>query len=361
MNFPSRIFSSAVKTGHIQGIAVDEEQGFVYHSYTTILLKTDLQGRPVGSVKNIIGHLGCITFDPEHRRLYGSLELKHDNIGRGITNLTGKELAEEDAFYLVSFEVDKITRMDMDAEADGIMTAMWLREPCEYYALEDEVSGKPHRYGCSGIDGVALGRPFGADKGAEKKIMVAAGIYRDNDTPHQDHQIIFEYSVRTLIKYARPLTQAAPHRSGPDSCENRYFLYTGNTTFGVQNLEYDEYLDAYIAAVYPGQKPEFENYTLFFIAADKAPEIRELCGRGGECGKLLSFKEIGESRDGKIYGSHFPHGACGIYSFGNGSYYFAIPSFDKESFTHSGELVMYKASPSEKQVFAKTELLGERI
>ena len=42
MEFLNRVFSSTVKTGHIQGIAVDYEKGFIYHSYTTILLKTDL-------------------------------------------------------------------------------------------------------------------------------------------------------------------------------------------------------------------------------------------------------------------------------------------------------------------------------
>ena len=353
MEFPNRIFGCAVKTGHIQGIAVDREKGFVYHSYTTILLKTDLLGNPVGSVKNIIGHLGCITFDDKRRRVYGSLELKHDVIGKGITGLTGKELANEDTFYLVTFDVDKIVRMDMDAEADGIMKAMRLSEPCEYYAGIDEVSGKAHRYGCSGIDGVALGRPFGLDKASEKKIMVAAGIYLDTETNTQDNQLIFEYSVDTLEKYALPLTQTAPHKSGPDSADNRYFLHTGNTEYGVQNLEYDEYLDTFIVAVYPGSKPEYENYTLFFIDAAKPPVVREVFGRDGEIGNLLTLKPLGESRDGVIYGSHFEDGACGIYSFGDGRYYFVKPGFIKESNTHTGELFMYRADTSDKKVFVR--------
>lgn len=354
MKILDKVITSTVRTGHIQGIAVDEEKGFIYHSYTTILLKTDLEGNPIGSVKNIIGHLGCITFDPERRRVYGSLELKHDVIGKGITGLTGKELSEDDSFYLVSFDVDKIVKMDMDAETDGIMKAMWLSEPCAYYASVDELSGKAHRYGCSGIDGVALGRPFGADKSAPKKIMVAAGIYLDTETDTQDNQIIFEYGVDTLEKYSAPLTQTAPHKSGPDTCESRYFLHTGNTQFGVQNLEYDEFLDAYIVAVYPGSKEKYENYTLFFIDAAVKPRVAEIYGRGGEVGNNLTLKPIGDSRDGKIYGSHFPYGACGIYSFGDGRYYFAKPGFDKETGTHTGELMLCRADKDIKSVFTET-------
>ena len=64
-NFPKDIFSGSYKTGHCQGIAVDAERGYVYYSFTTILVKTDLDGRFIGSVSNLAGHLGCITYDRE--------------------------------------------------------------------------------------------------------------------------------------------------------------------------------------------------------------------------------------------------------------------------------------------------------
>ena len=44
MKLPNNIFSGNWKEGHVQGIAVDAERGFVYYSFTTILLKTDFQG-----------------------------------------------------------------------------------------------------------------------------------------------------------------------------------------------------------------------------------------------------------------------------------------------------------------------------
>ena len=70
---PNRITSPDIPEGHVQGIAVDTERGFVYYSFTTLLLKTDLTGRPLGSVVRLAGHLGCITFCPEDGKVYGSL------------------------------------------------------------------------------------------------------------------------------------------------------------------------------------------------------------------------------------------------------------------------------------------------
>ena len=88
-SLPNEIFSGVYASGgHVQGIAVDKVRGFVYYSFTTMLLKTDMLGNAIGSVINLAGHLGCITYDAENDRVYGSLELKHDEIGLGIIKKT---------------------------------------------------------------------------------------------------------------------------------------------------------------------------------------------------------------------------------------------------------------------------------
>lgn len=355
MNFPKYIPSGSWKEGHVQGIAFDAKNGFVYYSFTTILLKTDLAGNPVGSVKNIIGHLGCITFDSDRGKVYGSLELKHDSIGKGISDRTGKALAEEDAFYLVCFDAAKIDRMEMDAEKDEIMSAVWLADPVRDYMETDEVSGCEHRYGCSGIDGTGYGPVFGADKDSEKKIMVAYGIYGDNDRTDNDNQVILQYSPDVFEKYGCPLTQAAPHHSGPDACEKRYFFPTGNTTWGVQNLEYDEYSEAWIVAVYIGWKPQYENFKMFFIDGKTAAEEKEILGRKGERGLVLSFADIGKTDDGVRHGCHFSLGSTGIYSFGDGRFYFSKPEGNNEEKTFSGDVYMYRMNKDIPRVFEREE------
>ena len=97
-----------------------------------MLAKTDLLGNLIGYAGGLVGHLGCIDINPEDGKVYGSLELKNDAIGQGIFKTLGKEGAPaEDAFYVAIFDVDKITRPAMDAEKDGIMTAVWLPDVVE--------------------------------------------------------------------------------------------------------------------------------------------------------------------------------------------------------------------------------------
>lgn len=356
--FPRRVSSGFWPEGHVQGIAIDEVGGYIYFSFTTILLKTDLTGNPVGSVRGIVGHLGCITFDPDRRRVYGSLELKHDAIGRGIMNRTGREIAEEDAFYLVSFDCDAITSMNMDAEvtderSKSVMTALYLPDVVKDYTDTDEVSGKLHRYGCSGIDGTAYGPVFGQSPDSEKKIMVCYGVYGDVEREDNDHQVILQYAPAMIDEWGRPLTQAAPHHSGCPA-EARYFFHTGNTTYGVQNLEYDAYTRTYLAAVYPGRKEAFTNYPLFFIDAAVTPVEAELTGRGGERGLMLTPAAPGLTVDPVTGGSWFGLGQTGVYAFGDGRYAFSRPMSHTEDLrfpTHASEVNLCRFDGGEIQVF----------
>ena len=359
-NFPCRIHSGFHPEGHVQGIAVDVVGGYMYFSFTTILLKTDLAGNPVGSVCNIVGHLGCITFDPDRRRVYGSLELKHDAIGRGIVRRTGKELAEEDAFYLVSFDCDAITAMNMDAEVTdaagrSVMTALYLPDVVKDYAEVDEASGKLHRYGCSGIDGTAYGPVFGESADSAKRIMVCYGVYGDTEREDNDHQVILQYDPATVETLGKPLSQAAPHHSGCPA-EARYFFHTGNTTYGVQNLEYDPFTRTYLAAVYTGRKEGFPNYPLFFIDAARVPEERWLIGRNGEKGLLLEPAAPALAVDCTVGGCWFGLGQTGVYAFGDGTYAFSQQLSRAEENgvrTQASEVILYRLDPDGDGVFTE--------
>ena len=75
---------NGMNTGHVQGIAVDKNREYMYFSFTTCLLKTDMNGNLIGSVTGLAGHLGCIAYNYENGKVYGSLEFKHDAIGKGV-------------------------------------------------------------------------------------------------------------------------------------------------------------------------------------------------------------------------------------------------------------------------------------
>lgn len=59
------------------------------------------------------------------------------------------------------------------------------------------------------------------------------------------------------------------HRQGPKAPDSKYFVYTGNTTYGIQNLEYNPCTGYMFAAVYQGKKPGFPNYPMYVIDMQK--------------------------------------------------------------------------------------------
>ena len=213
---PRTILSGPYKAGHIQGIAVDTERRYIYYSYTTMLVKADLQGNVIGSVKGLLGHLGCLDFNDEDGCVYGSLEYKNDAIGKGILRMERSDRRLDDAFYIAVFDVDRITRMDMDAEKDGIMTTVCLPTVLEDYLAEVETAEgrKPHRFGCSGIDGVSFGPRFGK-RGGRYYLTVAYGVYGETDRSDNDYQVLLQYDTRKWRRYETPLSQSSMHTRGP--------------------------------------------------------------------------------------------------------------------------------------------------
>ncbi len=349
-NIPKSIFSGHFGKCHCQGIAVDVKNGYIYYSFTTMLVKSDLDGNIVGTVEGLIGHLGCIAYNEADGRVYGSLEFKNDSIGRGILASLGMEGRFDDAFYCAIFDVDKIERIGMSAEKDGIMRCVYLREVVDDYNGAGE-GGKPHKYACSGIDGTSFGVIPG-DAGKKSRIFICYGIYSDLDRSDNDYQVILCYDTDGWWEQsAKPLSQSNMHKSGPEKPREKFFLYTGNTTFGVQNLEYDAYTGDFLAAVYNGSKPCFPNYSMYIIDGAQAP--RDSTHRAtGEPIRELSLKREGLCSDG-IYGNNFPHGSTGIYSFGNGYYYFSEHGCDDEG--QYTNVHLYRATGNAAEPFERVE------
>ncbi len=313
--YTKKINIEGFRTGHIQGIATDKERKYMYYSFTTCLIKTDMEGNIVGSVKGLAGHLGCIAYNYEDDRVYGSLEYKHDVIGTDILNNQNNIVDVADGFYVAIFDVEKIDRIDMDAERDGIMTAVYLDEVLKDYNAEG------HKYGCSGIDGLTFA-PIAGDNG-KKYLYVAYGIYGDLDRNDNDYQVILRYDIDNWKSYEGSLNQSAMHRNGPEKPDSKYFVYTGNTRYGIQNMEYDEVTECMFAAVYRGKKECFPNYPMFVIDMKKAATNEKL-KNSDENVEILHLAEIGQKDETTgIYGIDFPYGSTGIISLGDGYFYFS--------------------------------------
>lgn len=353
-SLPRKIESGPYKAGHIQGIAVDTEQKYMYYSYTTMLIKTDMEGNVVGTVTGLLGHLGDLDFNDEDGRLYGSLEYKNDAIGQGILRMEKSSRQLQNAFYIAIFDVERITRVGMDAEKDGIMTTVYLPTVLEDYLAEVQTAEgtKKHRLGCSGIDGVTFGPKFGKKEG-KQYLTVAYGVYGEPNRSDNDYQVLLQYDVRKWGKYEHPLSQDNMHQQGPAKPAGQYFVKTGNTTYGVQNLDYDASTHSWLMAVYAGKKKSYPNYTLF--AADGAARPVTMALEGVpyiKKAKVVALKAAGKQQ-GEIRGWNWSVGSTGMCSLGNG-YFFLSHNYKIEA--GQGSIIrLYRFTGEENAAFEQVK------
>ena len=358
-SLPNAIYSGKYGKLHVQGVVVDQSNGYVYFSFTNKLVKTDLSGKLIGSVTGFVGHLGDLDFDPETGRIYGSLEYKNDAIGKGISKALGVQTTNENGFYIAIFDGAKIVRPDMDAEKEGVIRTVYLQEPVNDYeaTVNMGTTTKPHRFACSGIDGLAIGPSFGQPNSTKKYLYIAYGVYGDTSRNDNDHQVILKYDLSKWSSYEHPLAQGKLHRSGPKKPLEKYFVNTGNTNYGIQNLAYDASTGNFFAAVYRGSKPQYPNYDLFVIDGHKKPSSDRIFSDNKKIKvKTLSLLEAGpKDAASGIRGWNFQWGATGLCPLGDGLFYISHNKKDKDGQQHT-TIHKYKWVGSEKVAF---ELVGD--
>lgn len=329
--FPNTLHSGPWKAGHVQGIAVDQSRGHIYYSFTTLLIKTDLQGKLIGSISGFTGHLGDLEFNENDRRLYGSLEYK-----------------AQEAFYIAIIDADRIQSTNIHAQNSDIFRTVYLNEVVQDYTADmnhdgvfdgDKADTPDHRYGCSGIDGVSFGPRFGRKDG-KHFLTVAYGIYANRNREDNNYQVLLQYdTARWWSQHAKVLNERTPHRSGPEKVDGKYFVYTGNTTYGVQTLTYDPLRTHWLMGVYKGIKGSFPNYTLFAVEATAQPVREELAGTGGK-GMVLPLAQKGlQDVVTGIRGWH-QKADVGVVALGNGLFYLTVNHIDQGM--QSAELFLSK-------------------
>ena len=284
---PRQIYSGEQGPFHVQGIAVDLDRGYMYFSFTTTLLKTDMQGNLLGSVEGMTGHLGCMTLNPDDGRLYASIEYKHDAIGKGILNkLEGVRNDEQTGFYVAVFDVDRIDRIGMNAEKDDVMKTVYIKEAVvDYYAkVSNNGQELEHRFGCSGIDGVTFAPAFGQSRDGKKYLYVAYGIYGDTLRTDNDYQVILAYDTRDWKRYEQPLTQENLHKSGPEKPEKIAVL--------MSTYNGEEFLRDQIESILNQEKVNVTLYVRDDGSSDRTVEILSSYEEQGKL-KLICGKNCG--------------------------------------------------------------------
>lgn len=342
VTLPVAIESGAQGKNHVQGIAYDRRRGCIYMSFTTSLIKLDMQGHLLARVTGLTGHLGCLALDEEGDRLYASLEYKHDVIGAGIAKGLGVENDSEDGFYIASFNLAAITEPEMDASS--VMKTVYVREAVQDYSAKVTNGGKEweHRFACSGIDGIAVAPyPGGSSR---RGLYVAYGVYGDRDRTDNDYQVLLCYDIDRLRRYEQTLSATRLHKSGPSKPSHKFFVYTGSTNFGIQNLTYDPSLGCLLAAVYPGKKEGWANFRLFAINLKERPRKSLLKGvEPATKADVLPLLHQGKHDDRHdVWGWHFGYGSTGLCALGDGLYYVSHNSRDAKTGAESCRAVLYR-------------------
>lgn len=321
---------------HVQGIALDKQKEHIYFSFTNRLIKTDLKGNIIGSVDNFEGHLGAMTLNPEDGRIYASLECKNDGIGANIAKkMRTKAISKNNSvFYIAIFDVDKINKEGMNPQTDAIMNTICVQEAVKDYqaTIVNQGKSREHRYGCSGIDGVMFAPMIGNEKRDKFYLYVGYGIYSDTTRTDNDYQILLCYDPKDLERYEKPVKWGASHTSGPKKPKRKFFLKTGNSSYGIQNMAYDASSDSCYIAVYKGKKSNYPNYSLFSFDATQIPSFSLLEGFDkSEKQWTIRLGELG-NRDEKsgICGWNFPWGSTGIFPAGNNYFYISENHRDKD-------------------------------
>lgn len=313
---------------HVQGIAFDLEKGCMYYSFTTSFVKTDLQGNVLGTVEHIQGHLGAMVFNPSDRKVYASLECKDDVIGRGLSDFA----AGRSMFYIAIIDVDRLDSVGVDSEDNEMFKVVCIREAGKDYHAK--VGNRDHRYGCSGIDGVTIAPKFGSRSGKDY-LYVAYGIYGDVDRDDNDCQVLLRYDFKDLEKHASTVRFGDFYDGGPRKPAGKYFICTGNTTWGVQNLAYDAATGNMLMAVYRGAKDAYPNYDLFAVPIESRPP--------------------GHYDDSAVIakGFRFPYGSTGITPVSGGWFYISRNGRDKESGKQFCNATLYRWTGDEDNPFVQ--------
>ena len=284
---------------HLQGICVDDKMEYMYFSYTDVLAKVDMRtGKVVASIGGFGpgsftatggAHLGCLAY--YDGRIYASLEYKSP----------GKK------FFAAVFDESKITEIGMDINElskkgeDYGVYAVLLEEPTADFRdpLNDEDaiidSGSTdgtaineqnlgHKFACSGIDGVTFA-PMPGSSDDKIYMFVAYGVYGWENRNDNDYNVLQVYDPDEfavpdengrlrLFTYERGLESTYDENEALSAADTLY-VFTGNTTYGTQNLEYDKDTGDIVLYTYANTKG-WTDYTMYVVDGSKAPVVKEL-------------------------------------------------------------------------------------
>ena len=296
---------------HCQGMTIDKLGGYAYYSYTNTFVKCDLEGNSVGTITGIEGHLGDICYNERDGKVYASL------------NPEGKK-----ALYVAIIDVENLNEKGVDAVKGGLIRTVHLTQVWEDFSAKVKNQGKTYsrRYGVSGTDAMCFGPSFETGKGYY--LTISCGTTPQTERTDNDYQVLVQYDVSGWWdKYGQPLSYDKVHHAGPEEMHGKFFVYTGNTYYGVQTMTYFEELNLWFLNVYTTRKEDFPKYNLFIVNGDVKPKEKALKGQDKkDVQKVLTlYKDGSYDEKTKIYGWFISQGSKGMEYLTSGLFYIIHP------------------------------------
>lgn len=227
---------------HMQGFTSDGKH--MYWSFTDTVVKTTLKGTVRRCVPVSGGHLGDI--DYFEGKLYASF-MGNSLPGHAWNDWTSFKICVFDADTL---ELEKMINLDI----------------CDYYKSLKGTDADTR--GFQGIDGVAFGKIPGTE---EWRMFVACAL----DTGEKyENNILLRFTLDGVY-------------------ETEYPIKTGNTVFGIQNLDYDATTGEFWFSTYGGGEPFMPKETLYKTDVNITKAEEKFC-----FSSAYGFECLG---DGKYY------------------------------------------------------------
>ncbi len=209
---------------HLQGFA--RGGSYLYWSFTDSLVKTTLMGTVKCQVEIRTGHLGdCDWYD-----------------GKIYATLLGKPLPGHRWDDWTAFDVYVFNDDDLTLEKVLPLTVCY-----DYWAVS---GSSADTRGFSGVDGITVAPD---PESGEPKLFIACAL-RDDD--RFSDQIILQYTLNGVY-------------------ETEYRIPTGNTVFGIQNLDYDCENGVFWFTTYEPKRNSQPPERLFCVSGDLKRILRK--------------------------------------------------------------------------------------
>lgn len=283
---------------HVQGITKDDDNNYMYFSFTDRLVKVNMQtGQTVASVK-LFGsaHLGDLAY--YNGNVYGTFD-------RDFYNSS----SVDNKYHVAVFDTAKMTGIDMNYQ--DVMKTM---------SISAVNNNQGSAFEPTSFDGIAFGPKPGDTSDNPKTYMMLSAALGNSDRTHQS-MLAFDPDTFSPNEVT---DSSSPSTNGPELDDIFYVNagpLTGESAYEAQVLEYDKDAKEYWLCCYP----QFEAGNLFVVDATIATTTDKTLGSETKEVKVLSLKQIGTqcAGDDTVWGiyPYTNNTAQGFIAMGNDYFY----------------------------------------